>query len=270
MISVKNLEKTFGDHKVLNGITETIEKGEKVVVIGPSGSGKSTFLRSLNLLEVPTGGKILFEGTDITDPKVDINRHRQKIGMVFQQFNLFPHKTVKQNIMMAPVALKLMTKEEASKRADELLARVGLPDKANAYPDMLSGGQKQRVAIAGVLAMEPELVIFDEPTSMLDPQGRQAVLDAMDLLHEKGITVIHITHDMAEALRAQRLIIMDRGHVALAGTPQVLFTEHMQQVEALGLELPLLMQTAQALRQYGIQAGTGLSMEEMVEAICQL
>ena len=157
LIEVQDLKKAFGSNQVLDGITTDICQGEVVAIIGPSGSGKSTFLRSLNLLEVPTGGKILFEGTDITDPKVDINRHRQKIGMVFQQFNLFPHKTVKQNIMLAPVELKLMTKEEASKKADELLARVGLPDKANSYPDMLSGGQKQRIAIARALAMNPDV-----------------------------------------------------------------------------------------------------------------
>lgn len=225
MISVKNLEKTFGDHKVLNGITETIEKGEKVVVIGPSGSGKSTFLRSLNLLEVPTGGKILFEGTDITDPKVDINRHRQKIGMVFQQFNLFPHKTVKQNIMMAPVALKLMTKEEASKRADELLARVGLPDKANAYPDMLSGGQKQRIAIARSLAMNPDVMLFDEPTSALDPEMVGEVLDVMKDLAESGMTMVIVTHEMGFAKEvASRVIFMDQGIIMENGTPEEVFT----------------------------------------------
>ena len=165
LIEVQNLKKSFGTTHVLDGITTNICQGEVVAVIGPSGSGKSTFLRSLNLLEIPTGGKILFEGTDITDPKVDINRHRQKIGMVFQQFNLFPHKTVKENIMLAPVTLKLMTAQEASARADELLERVGLPDKANAYPDMLSGGQKQRIAIARALAMNPDVMLFDEPTS---------------------------------------------------------------------------------------------------------
>ena len=170
LIEVKELKKAFGDNHVLDGISTDIHQGEVVAIIGPSGSGKSTFLRSLNLMEVPTGGQILFEGTDITDPKVDINRHRQKIGMVFQQFNLFPHKTVKENIMLAPVTLKLMTGEEASKKADELLARVGLPDKADAYPDMLSGGQKQRIAIARALAMNPDVMLFDEPTSALDPE----------------------------------------------------------------------------------------------------
>ena len=167
---VGRLERAYGGNQVLNGITTQIRRGEVVAIIGPSGCGKSTFLRSLNLLEEPTGGKILFEGTDITDSKVDINRHRQKIGMVFQQFNLFPHKTVKENIMLAPVTLNLMSKEEAEKTALELLERVGLPDKADSYPDMLSGGQKQRIAIARSLAMNPDVMLFDEPTSALDPE----------------------------------------------------------------------------------------------------
>lgn len=161
LLQVQGLEKKFDDNQVLDGITTDICQGEVVAVIGPSGSGKSTFLRSLNLLEVPTGGKILFEGVDITDPKVDINRHRQKIGMVFQQFNLFPHKTVKENIMLAPVTLGLMKEEEASEKAEELLARVGLPDKADAYPDSLSGGQKQRIAIARAMAMNPDVMLLD-------------------------------------------------------------------------------------------------------------
>ena len=194
LIRVENLQKAFGDFHALNGITEEIHKGEVVVIIGPSGSGKSTFLRSLNLLEEPTGGKILFEGTDITDPKVDINRHRQKIGMVFQQFNLFPHKTVKENIMLAPVTLKLMSKEEAEKTALELLKRVGLPDKADSYPDMLSGGQKQRIAIARSLAMNPDVMLFDEPTSALDPEMVGEVLELMQELAKSGMTMVVVTH----------------------------------------------------------------------------
>lgn len=177
LLEVQGLKKAFGENNVLDGITTDIRQGEVVAVIGPSGSGKSTFLRSLNLLEVPTGGRILFEGTDITDPKVDINRHRQKIGMVFQQFNLFPNMTVKENIMLAPVKLKLMTQSEASQKADELLARVGLPEKADTYPDMLSGGQKQRIAIARALAMNPDVMLFDEPTSALDPEMVGEVLE---------------------------------------------------------------------------------------------
>ena len=214
LIQVQDLKKTFGANQVLDGISTEICQGEVVAIIGPSGSGKSTFLRSLNLLEVPTGGKILFEGTDITDPKVDINRHRQKIGMVFQQFNLFPHKTVKQNIMMAPVALNLMTKEEASKRADELLKRVGLPDKADSYPDMLSGGQKQRIAIARSLAMNPDVMLFDEPTSALDPEMVGEVLELMKELAKSGMTMVVVTHEMgfAREVATRVLFIDDQDH----------------------------------------------------------
>lgn len=225
LIQVQDLKKAFGSNQVLDGISTDICQGEVVAIIGPSGSGKSTFLRSLNLLEEPTGGKILFEGTDITDPKVDINRHRQKIGMVFQQFNLFPHKTVKQNIMMAPVALKLMTKEEASRRADELLARVGLPDKANAYPDMLSGGQKQRIAIARSLAMNPDVMLFDEPTSALDPEMVGEVLELMKQLAQEGMTMVVVTHEMGFARDvADRVIFMADGYIVEEGQPDAIFT----------------------------------------------
>ena len=212
LIEVQGLEKAFGDNLVLRGITTDICQGEVVVVIGASGSGKSTFLRSLNLLEKPTGGRILFEGTDITDPKVDINRHRQKIGMVFQQFNLFPHKTVKENIMLAPVTLGLMSKEEAEKKAAELLERVGLPDKADTYPDMLSGGQKQRIAIARALAMNPDVMLFDEPTSALDPEMVGEVLEIMKELAEDGMTMVLVSHDMGFASEvATRVLFVDEG-----------------------------------------------------------
>ena len=245
LIQVKDLKKAFGTNQVLDGITTDICQGEVVAVIGPSGSGKSTFLRSLNLLEVPTGGQILFEGTDITDPKVDINRHRQKIGMVFQQFNLFPHKTVKENIMLAPVTLKmmskeeaekkalellkrvelkLMTKDEASKKADELLARVGLPDKANAYPDMLSGGQKQRIAIARSLAMNPDVMLFDEPTSALDPEMVGEVLELMKELAQSGMTMVVVTHEMGFAREvATRVLFIDDGKIQEENTPKEFF-----------------------------------------------
>ena len=224
LIQVKELKKAFGSNQVLDGITTDICQGEVVAIIGPSGSGKSTFLRSLNLLEVPTGGQILFEGTDITDPKVDINRHRQKIGMVFQQFNLFPHKTVKQNIMLAPVELKLMTKEEASKKADELLTRVGLPDKANVYPDMLSGGQKQRIAIARSLAMNPDVMLFDEPTSALDPEMVGEVLELMKELAQSGMTMVVVTHEMGFAREvATRVIFIDDGKIQEENTPKEFF-----------------------------------------------
>ena len=224
LIQVQDLKKAFGANQVLDGITTDICQGEVVAIIGPSGSGKSTFLRSLNLLEVPTGGKILFEGTDITDPKVDINRHRQKIGMVFQQFNLFPHKTVKQNIMLAPVELKLMTKEEASKKADELLARVGLPDKANAYPDMLSVGQKQRIAIARALAMNPDVMLFDEPTSALDPEMVGEVLELMKELAQSGMTMVVVTHEMGFAREvATRVLFIDDGKIQEENSPKEFF-----------------------------------------------
>ena len=224
LIQVQDLKKAFGANQVLDGITTDICQGEVVAIIGPSGSGKSTFLRSLNLLEVPTGGKILFEGTDITDPKVDINRHRQKIGMAFQQFNLFPHKTVKQNIMLAPVELKLMTKEEASEKADELLARVGLPDKANSYPDMLSGGQKQRIAIARALAMNPDVMLFDEPTSALDPEMVGEVLELMKELAQSGMTMVVVTHEMGFAREvATRVLFIDDGKIQEENSPKEFF-----------------------------------------------
>lgn len=224
LLEVQGLKKAFGDNKVLDGITTDIRQGEVVAVIGPSGSGKSTFLRSLNMLEVPTGGRILFEGTDITDPKVDINRHRQKIGMVFQQFNLFPNMTVKENIMLAPVKLKLMSQSEASKKADELLTRVGLPEKADTYPDMLSGGQKQRIAIARALAMNPDVMLFDEPTSALDPEMVGEVLELMKELAQSGMTMVVVTHEMGFAKEvASRVIFIDEGKIQEENSPKEFF-----------------------------------------------
>ena len=222
MINVKGLRKAFGDHEVLCGIDEHIEKGEKVVIIGASGSGKSTFLRCLNLLEQPTGGNIFFEGTDITDQKNDINKLRQKMGMVFQQFNLFPHMTVKENIKLAPVKLKLMTEEEAEEKAKALLERVGLPEKADAYPGQLSGGQQQRIAIARALAMNPDVMLFDEPTSALDPEMVGEVLEIM--LADEGMTMVVVTHEMGFAREvATRVMFMDEGVIAEQGTPEELF-----------------------------------------------
>lgn len=224
LIQVQNLQKSFDGHVVLDGISTEIHKGEVVAVIGPSGSGKSTFLRSLNLMEEPTDGKILFENVDITDPKIDINRHRQKIGMVFQQFNLFPHKTVKENIMLAPVTLKLMSREEASQKADELLERVGLPDKANAYPGRLSGGQKQRIAIARALAMNPDVMLFDEPTSALDPEMVGEVLEIMKELAHTGMTMVVVTHEMGFAREvANRVLFVDGGNIQEDAEPQEFF-----------------------------------------------
>ena len=224
LIRVENLQKAFGDFHALNGITEEIHKGEVVVIIGPSGSGKSTFLRSLNLLEVPTGGHIYFEGVDITDAKVDIDKHRQKMGMVFQHFNLFPHKTVLENIMMAPVTLKLKTPREAQTQALKLLERVGLADKKDEYPNMLSGGQKQRIAIVRALAMEPEVMLFDEPTSALDPEMVGEVLDVMRELARDGMTMIVVTHEMGFAREvADRVIFMADGSIVEEGTPHEIF-----------------------------------------------
>ena len=225
LIQVQNLQKSFDGHVVVDGISTEIHKGEVVAVIGPSGSGKSTFLRSLNLMEEPTDGKILFENVDITDPKIDINRHRQKIGMVFQQFNLFPHKTVKENIMLAPVTLKLMSREEASQKADELLERVGLPDKANAYPGRLSGGQKQRIAIARALAMNPDVMLFDEPTSALDPEMVGEVLEIMKELAHTGMTMVVVTHEMGFAREvANRVLFVDGGNIQEDAEPQEFFS----------------------------------------------
>ena len=225
MIDVKNLEKSFGGHMVLKGINVHISKGEKVAVIGPSGSGKSTFLRCLNLLEQPTGGTITFEGVDITDPKNDINKLRARMGMVFQQFNLFPHLSVKENIKLAPVKLKLMTKDEADKKALELLERVGLPDKANAYPKQLSGGQQQRIAIARALAMNPDVMLFDEPTSALDPEMVGEVLEIMKELADDGMTMVVVTHEMGFARSvATRVLFMDQGVIAEQNEPEAFFS----------------------------------------------
>ena len=227
MISVSNLKKSFGDLVVLDGITETIEKGEKVVVIGPSGSGKSTFLRCLNLLEQPTEGTIEFEGKDITNAKgKELNAVRMKMGMVFQHFNLFPHLTIRRNITIAPVKNKIMTQAEADKRADELLAMVGLSDKADSYPAQLSGGQKQRIAIARTLAMNPDVILFDEPTSALDPEMVGEVLELMQKLAEGGMTMIVVTHEMGFAREvASRVLFMADGKIQEQGTPQEIFTD---------------------------------------------
>lgn len=224
LIEVKDLCKSFGNVNVLNGISTEIAQGEVVAIIGPSGCGKSTFLRSLNLLEEPTSGVITFEGTDIMDKSVDINKMRQKIGMVFQQFNLFPNYTVKGNIMLAPVQTGLMNKEEASKRADELLMRVGLSDKADTYPAMLSGGQKQRIAIARALAMNPDVMLFDEPTSALDPEMVGEVLEIMKELAQDGMTMVVVTHEMGFAREvASRVMFINEGQIQEENTPAEFF-----------------------------------------------
>ena len=224
MIDVKNLCKSFGDHEVLKGVNEHIEKGEKVVIIGPSGSGKSTFLRCLNLLEEPTSGDIVFEGQNITSKQTDINLVRRRMGMVFQQFNLFPHLTVRENIKLAPVKLKVMTEEEAEKRALELLERVGLPDKADSYPIQLSGGQQQRIAIARALAMNPDVLLFDEPTSALDPEMVGEVLEIMKELADDGMTMVVVTHEMGFAREVgTRVLFMDGGNIVEQNEPHEFF-----------------------------------------------
>lgn len=225
MITTKNLCKSFDENThVLKGISETINKGEKVVVIGPSGSGKSTFLRCLNLLETPTQGEIWFEGENITDPKCDIQKIRQKMGMVFQQFNLFPHMTVLQNITFAPVKLGLMNQQDAEKKARELLFRIGLADKENAYPAQLSGGQKQRIAIARSLAMNPDVMLFDEPTSALDPEMVGEVLELMKELAQSGMTMVVVTHEMGFAREvATRVLFIDDGKIQEENTPKEFF-----------------------------------------------
>ena len=226
MIEVKNLHKYFGQIEAVKGVNLSIEKGEKIVIIGPSGCGKSTFLRCLNLLEEPTEGEIWFEDALLTDPKCNANKLRQKMGMVFQQFNLFPHMTIHENITLAPVKLKLMSKEQADKKARTLLGRIGLADKAEAYPAQLSGGQQQRVAIIRALAMNPDVMLFDEPTSALDPEMVGEVLDLMKDLAKEGMTMVVVTHEMGFAREvASRVLFMDGGQMVEQGTPQAIFDQ---------------------------------------------
>ena len=224
MITIKSLRKSFGKNEVLKGIDLEIEKGDVICIIGPSGSGKSTLLRCLNLLEVPSGGQIIFEGDDLTDKKTNLNLHRQKMGMVFQQFNLFPHMTVLENLTCAPVMLKKISKEKAEEKALSLLSRVGLGDKASAYPDKLSGGQKQRVAIVRALCMEPDVMLFDEPTSALDPEMVGEVLDVMKELAKEGMTMAVVTHEMGFAREvSNRVLFLDGGKIVEEGAPAEIF-----------------------------------------------
>ena len=225
MISVKDLRKSFNGLEVLKGINTEIQKGDVVCIIGPSGSGKSTFLRCLNMLEKPTGGKVIFDGEDLAAPKANLNLHRQKMGMVFQQFNLFNNMTVLQNMTCAPVLLKKMTREQAEAKALELLEKVGLADRANAYPHQLSGGQKQRVAIVRALCMEPDVMLFDEPTSALDPEMVGEVLEVMKALAKQGMTMVVVTHEMGFAREvSNRVMFLDGGVIAEEGTPEEIFT----------------------------------------------
>ncbi len=224
IISVKDLKKTFQKNEVLKGVSIDINKGDVVCVIGASGSGKSTFLRCLNMLEVPTGGSIFFENNDLTDKKTDLNLHRQKMGMVFQQFNLFPHMTILENLTCAPIMLKKVPKEQAEEKAMSLLARVGLADRASSYPNQLSGGQKQRVAIVRALCMEPDVMLFDEPTSALDPEMVGEVLDVMRELASEGMTMVVVTHEMGFAREvSNRVVFLDDGVIAEEGAPEELF-----------------------------------------------
>ena len=225
MIDVKNLSKSFGDHLVLDDITERIQPGEKVVIIGPSGSGKSTFLRCLNMMEIPSAGAVIFDGINITDPKVNIDMVRRQMGMVFQHFNLFPNMTIQKNITLAPVRTGLMKQEEADQLAMQLLRRVGLEEKADAYPNQLSGGQKQRIAIVRALAMNPKVMLFDEPTSALDPEMVGEVLEVMKELANEGMTMVVVTHEMGFAREVgSRVLFMDEGKIVEQGTPEQVFT----------------------------------------------
>ncbi len=264
LISVDGLKKKFDgmENHALCGVSTEIRRGEVVFVVGPSGSGKSTFLRCLNLLEEPTEGTILFEGVDITDKKNDINLHRRKIGMVFQQFNLFPHMTVMRNLTIAPMKLLGLSGEEAEKNASELLERVGLADRANAYPNQLSGGQKQRVAIAGIIAMRPECIVLDEPTAMLDPKGRKEVLKTIRRLNNKfGITIILITHYMEEAALADRIVVMDNGEIIMDGVPRDVFS-NVELMKKVGLDVPQVTELMYLLGKSGLPSDTHIIDED--------
>lgn len=280
LIQVKNLKKHYhrGAIKALDGVTADINKGDVMVVIGPSGSGKSTFLRSLNLLEEPTDGEIIFNGVDITKKKykdasgktvkLDIDGLRQKMGMVFQHFNLFPHMTILDNMTLAPMKVKGVSKEDAEKKALELLERVGLADRAGAYPIQLSGGQKQRVAIAGVVAMEPKCIVFDEPTAMLDPNGRKEVIaTAHDLNKKKGVTIILITHYMEEVVDADYVYVMEKGKIVMDGTPRDIFSR-VDELKEHRLDVPQATLVADELRSAGVPIPQGiLTRKELVDAI---
>ena len=304
MIDVINLQKSFGDKEILKGINVTINKGDIVAVLGPSGSGKSTFLRCLNCMEDPTGGSIIFNGVDIADMKVDINQHRRHMGMVFQHFNLYNNKTVLQNVMMAPAYLKCKdidkakkknrmikfknmfrgsdkkeelipiteTKEQIKKEVKEqamaLLKRIGLEDKADVYPSTLSGGQKQRVAIAGVVTMEPKCIVFDEPTAMLDPNGRKEVIaTAHDLNKKKGVTIILITHYMEEVVDADYVYVMEKGKIVMDGTPRDIFSR-VDELKEHRLDVPQATLVADELRSAGVPIPQGiLTRKELVDAI---
>lgn len=270
-ISVKNLKKNFGSLEVLKDISLEVTEGEVVVLIGPSGSGKSTLLRCLNQLEKATSGQIVIDGYDVTDKRTDINKVRENIGMVFQHFNLFNHLNVLKNMTLAPVHLKTLSKEEAQNKAVQLLERVGLADKALAYPSQLSGGQKQRVAIAGVVAMEPKCIVLDEPTAMLDPVGRKEVLKTVKKLREeKKVTVILITHYMEEVVDADKIYVMDHGKVVMEGTPGEIFSE-VEKLKEYRLDVPQVTILADELRKRGLDIPKGiLRREELVSELAKI
>ena len=270
MIDVKNLKKSFGDVHVLKGITTHVNKGECICIIGPSGSGKSTFLRCLNLLEKPEEGEITVNGQQLLDPKLDVDKFRENVGMVFQHFNLFPNMTVLKNITLAPVRLGKWNVAEADQKARALLKRVGLEEKADVYPGKLSGGQKQRVAIAGVMAMRPKCIILDEPTAMLDPNGRKEVLEAVsDLNRREGVTVILITHYMEEVVHADKVYVMDNGEVVMQGTPREIFSQ-VETLKEYRLDVPQVTLLAHELHKAGVDVPEGiLTTEELVNALCQ-
>ena len=267
-ISVKNLKKNFGSLEVLKDISLEVTEGEVVVLIGPSGSGKSTLLRCLNQLEKATSGQIVIDGYDVTDKHTDINKVRKNIGMVFQHFNLFNHLNVLKNMTLAPVHLKTLSKEEAKDKAMQLLERVGLSDKAQAYPSQLSGGQKQRVSIAGVLAMHPECIVLDEPTAMLDPQGRKEVIRAVRALNEvENITIILITHYMEEVVMADKVFVMDKGSIKMQGSPKEIFSQ-VDKLKELRLTVPQVTLLAEECRKAGMPFSKGiLTIDEFMEEL---
>lgn len=270
-IVVKNLKKNFGRLEVLKDINIEIEEGEVVCLIGPSGSGKSTFLRCLNRLEDITDGLVVVDGHTMSDKKIDLNKIRENIGMVFQHFNLFPHLTVIENITIAPVELKKMTKEAAREKAMELLNKVGLAEKAEAYPAQLSGGQKQRVAIAGVMAMRPQCIVLDEPTAMLDPNGRKDVIRTVRELNKReGITVLLITHYMEEVVHADRVIVMDDGKIVMDGTPRQIFSR-VEELKSYRLDVPQVTELAYELKKAGVDLPDGiLTRKELMENLLPL
>ena len=275
LIKVDDLHKIYnpGENEVraLDGVSLTINRGELVAIVGHSGSGKSTFLRSLNLLETPTEGKILFEGNDITDPKSNVNLYRQKIGMVFQHFNLFANKTILENMTLAPIKVLGKSKQEAEEEAMRLLERVGLQEKAAAYPAQLSGGQKRRVAIAGVLAMDPQVLILDEPTAGLDPKGRDEILDQIAFLHEeRKITVILVSHSMEDIARyVERILVMNKGEKRFDGVPREVFS-HYRELETMGLAAPQITYIMHELREKGLMADTSaITVEEAKKSILE-